>query len=230
VTAFLRHENDTLSRFEIEHSFVFTGIVETAGELIAREESTDGLRLRIAADSLDDLHHGQSIAVSGVCLTVEAFGTVEATGDERAWFEVFCAAETVAKTYLDELAVGDAVNVERALPADGRFDGHLVQGHVDTTTTITSIERVGEDWRFGFDVPAGFGQYVVGKGSVALDGISLTVAERHEASFEVAIIPTTYELTNLSEKSVGDPVHLEVDVVAKYVESMLDGYTVDHNC
>jgi len=200
---------------------MFTGIVETAGEVVGREETPDGLRLRVAADGLDDLHHGQSISVSGVCLTVEEFGD---GGGDRPWFSVFLAAETVAKTYLDEVREGDAVNVERALAADGRFDGHVVQGHVDTTAEVTGIERVGEDWRFAFSVPDGFGRYVVDKGSVALDGVSLTVAEKRDGEFDVAIIPTTYDQTTLSEKAVGDPVHVEVDVVAKYVEEMLDGY------
>jgi riboflavin synthase, alpha subunit len=226
---------------------VFTGIVETTGEVTAREATSEGLRLRLASEELDDLHHGQSIAVSGVCLTVESFGTgdgsdqTDGAADDTpatdggavvsepvetgSWFEVFLAAETVAKTYLDDLRVGDLVNVERALPADGRFDGHLVQGHVDGTATIRSIEQVGEDWRFGFDLPERFDDYVVPKGSIALDGISLTVAERDTEGFEVAIVPTTYEVTTLSEKSVGDPIHLEVDVIAKYVESMVSGYT-----
>ncbi|PSQ07836.1 riboflavin synthase [Halobacteriales archaeon QS_6_71_20] len=207
---------------------MFTGIVETAGEVVGREETPDGLRLRVAADGLDDLHHGQSISVGGVCLTVEEFGGAGVEGGDgradRPWFSVFLAAETVAKTYLDEVREGDAVNVERALAADDRFDGHLVQGHVDTTAEITWIERVGEDWRFTFSVPDGFGRYVVDKGSVALDGVSLTVAERREDEFDVAVIPTTYDLTTLSEKAVGDPVHVEVDVVAKYVETMLEGY------
>ncbi|MFC6787344.1 riboflavin synthase [Halobaculum halobium] len=201
---------------------MFTGIVERAGEVVGREETPEGLRLRVAADGLDDLHHGQSIAVSGVCLTAEAFG--ERDADDRSWFSVFLAAETVAKTYLDDLREGDAVNIERALAADGRFDGHVVQGHVDTTAEITAIEQVGEDWRFTFSIPEGFGKYVVDKGSVALDGISLTVAEKREDEFDVAIIPTTYELTNLAGKDAGDPVHVEVDVVAKYVEEMLAGY------
>jgi len=207
---------------------MFTGIVETAGEVVGREETPDGLRLRVAADGLDDLHHGQSIAVSGVCLTVEEFGAVDADGtapgDDRSWFSVFLAAETVARTYLDDVREGDAVNIERALAADGRFDGHVVQGHVDTTAEITGIERVGEDWRFTFSIPDGFGRYVVDKGSVALDGVSLTVAEKRDGEFDVAIIPTTYELTNLHGKAVGDPVHVEVDVVAKYVEELLEGY------
>ena len=200
---------------------MFTGIVEGTGTVRSRTETDDGLRLRIGVDGFDDLHHGQSISVSGVCLTVEEYGV---GGDGGEWFEVFLASETVAKTYLGEVREGDAVNVERAMPADGRFDGHVVQGHVDTVAEVTAIERVGEDWRFTFSIPEGHGDYLVDKGSVTLDGISLTVAEKREEAFEVAIIPTTYDLTTLSAKSVGDPVHLEVDVIAKYVENMLDGY------
>ncbi|MFK8211970.1 riboflavin synthase [Haloferax volcanii] len=196
---------------------MFTGIVEGPGEIVAVTDTDGGRRLRIRTDlAFDDLHHGQSIAVSGVCLTVEAFG------DD--WFEVFLAAETVEKTYLGDAVEGDRVNLERALAADDRFDGHIVQGHVDGTTTVTNVERVGDDWFFEFDLPESLSNYVVQKGSVCLDGISLTVADRREGSFAVAIIPTTYDLTTLSEKAVGDPIHVEVDVVAKYVESMLDGY------
>ncbi|MDZ5810282.1 riboflavin synthase [Halorubrum sp. AD140] len=205
---------------------MFTGIVEGTGRVRERTETADGLRLRIGVDGFDDLHHGQSISVSGVCLTVEEHG--ETAGDEddaeESWFEVFLASETVAKTYLGDLVEGDAVNVERAMPADGRFDGHVVQGHVDTVAEVTGIESVGEDWRFTFAIPAGHADYLVDKGSVTLDGISLTVAEKRAEEFDVAIIPTTYELTTLSEKSVGDPVHLEVDVIAKYVENMVGGY------
>jgi len=206
---------------------MFTGIVEGTGTVRKRTETDDGLRLRIGVDGFDDLHHGQSISVSGVCLTVEEYGTDDGAAvasDGGEWFEVFLASETVAKTYLGDVGEGDAVNVERAMPADGRFDGHVVQGHVDTVSEVTGIERVGEDWRFSFSIPEGHADYLVDKGSVTLDGISLTVAEKREGEFDVAIIPTTYELTTLSEKSVGDPVHLEVDVIAKYVENMLDGY------
>lgn len=210
---------------------MFTGIVEGTGEVIgAAERRSDGSqtatgdaeggrRLRVRAP-LEDLRHGQSISVSGVCLTVEEFGTDE----EGPWFEVFLAAETVDRTYLGSLAPGDAVNVERALAADGRFDGHLVQGHVDTTTTLTGREQVGDDWRFEFALPDEAARYVVEKGSITLDGVSLTVAERGESSFDVAVVPTTYDLTTLSAKSVGDPIHVEVDVVAKYVERLVDGY------
>ncbi|MFC7204673.1 riboflavin synthase [Haloferax namakaokahaiae] len=196
---------------------MFTGIVEGTGEIADVTDTDGGRRLRIRTDlEFDDLHHGQSISVSGVCLTVEEFG------DD--WFDVFLAAETVEKTYLGGVEAGDIVNLERALAASARFDGHIVQGHVDGTTTITNIERVGDDWFFEFDLPESFATYVVQKGSVCLDGISLTVADRRDEDFAVAIIPTTYDLTTLSEKSVGDPIHVEVDVVAKYVESMLEGY------
>ncbi len=194
---------------------MFTGIVEEVGEIRAIEEKADGTRLRIDT-TFDGLTRGQSISVSGACLTVEEYG--------KEWFDVFLASETVDRTYLGELAVGDAVNLERALPADGRLDGHFVQGHVDGTATVSGIEEVGEDWRFYFSLPEDMGQYVVEKGSIAIDGISLTVADLADEEFAVAIIPETYEVTTLSEKDIGDPVHLEVDVVAKYVESLVEGY------
>ena len=197
---------------------MFTGIVEETGEIVARERTDDGLRLRIGADEVaTGLEHGQSISVSGVCLTVERF-------EEGAWFEVFLATETVERTYLGELVEGDTVNLERAMPADGRFDGHVVQGHVDAVATVSNIESVDEDWFFEFELPAGYGRYVVEKGSITLDGISLTVADldADNGRVTVAIIPTTYELTTLSEKEPGEPVHLEVDVLAKYVERLLE--------
>lgn len=195
---------------------MFTGIVEEAGEIVAIDDTEGGRRLRVAGSFAGDLAHGQSISVSGACLTVEDF--------DEASFELFLSEETLERTYLDQVAEGDVVNLERAMRADDRFDGHIVQGHVDATGEVTQVESVGEDWTFGFSVPEGLGKYIVEKGSVAVDGISLTVAERREDDFTTAIIPASYELTNLSEKSVGDPVHIEVDVVAKYVESLTEGY------
>jgi len=216
---------------------MFTGIVEETGQVKAVEDGPEGRRLRVSASFCDALEHGQSVAVSGACLTVE-----DVTPDAEA-FELFCSAETVERTYLDRVAAGDRVNLERALPADGRVDGHFVQGHVDGLAEVTAVEQVGggpangvsgassgersgsdSDWTFGFSLPAELAPYVVEKGSIAVDGISLTVADLEEADFEVSIIPATYELTTLSEKAVGDPVHLEVDVVAKYVERLLEGY------
>jgi len=231
---------------------MFTGIVEETGEVVDVDDGPAGRRIRVAASFCDDLEHGQSIAVSGACLTVE--------NRNEGSFELFCSEETLERTYLDGVAVGDAVNLERALPADGRFDGHFVQGHVDGVGQVTEIEQVGGgsassegpeaprttraappredeasgaspdadasggDWYFGFSLPEDLARYVVEKGSIAVDGISLTVADLREEEFVVAIIPATYDLTTLSAKEVGDPVHLEVDVVAKYVERLVDGY------
>jgi riboflavin synthase len=205
---------------------MFTGIVEETGEVVAATDDAGGRRLRIAADEVaTDLHHGQSISVSGVCLTVEDWGPVADLAHETdagdTWFEVFLAEETTDVTYLGDVEAGHVVNLERAMPADGRLDGHVVQGHVDTATTVADVEQVGDDWRFVFDVPPGYGKYVAEKGSVALDGISLTVAERTPDTFEVAIIPATYDLTNFSEKAPGDPVHVEIDVLARYAERLL---------
>ena len=197
---------------------MFTGIVEETGAVTAVEDGPEGRRLRVSASFCEDLEHGKSVAVSGACLTVE-----DVTQDAEA-FELFCSEETLDRTYLDRIGVGDRLNLERALPADGRFDGHVVQGHVDGVGEVTAVEQVGDDWTFGFSLPAELTAYVVEKGSIAVDGISLTIADLEAAEFEVSVIPATYGSTTLSEKAVGDPVHLEVDVVAKYVERLLEGY------
>lgn len=195
---------------------MFTGIVESTGRISRVDANSRGRRLRVKAPEIaPTLSKGDSISVSGVCLTVE-----ETDGDI---FGVFLASETIDRTTLDTLSVDDRVNLERPMAANGRFDGHLVQGHVDGTTSIEEIEPIGDDWRFTFRIPPSIGPYVVEKGSIALDGISLTVAACDEETFEVAIIPETYERTTLSEKRPGDSVHIEVDIIAKYVESMLDG-------
>lgn len=193
---------------------MFTGIVEETGRIAGIDRNEDGVRLRLRASFVPE--RGASVAVNGACLTAER-------ADDDG-FEVFFSEETLKKTWLGELEEGDAVNLERAMPADGRFDGHIVQGHVDTTTRVTDVRQVGEDWEFVFEVPEGYGRYVVEKGSVTLDGISLTVAEmREDGTFSVAIIPETYEVTNLSDKEAGDPVNFEADIVAKYVESTVGG-------
>jgi riboflavin synthase len=191
---------------------MFTGIVEATGEILAVTDDEDGRRIRLSTP-FSGLEHGQSISVSGACLTVEAYADGE-------WVDLFLARETLDRTFFDELREGDQLNLERAMPADGRFDGHIVQGHVDATAEVVGIEREGEDWTFTFSLPPDHREYLVEKGSITVDGISLTVAARHGDSFDVAIIPTTYAETTLSEKSVGDPVHLELDVIAKYVEQL----------
>lgn len=200
---------------------MFTGIVEEAGEIVGIDDTEGGRRIRIAGSFADELSHGQSIAVNGCCLTVEEYDSDS--------FELFLSQETVERTYFGSIGIGDCVNLERAMSADGRFDGHIAQGHIDATTQVTRIEQIGDDWTFGFSIPEQCGQYIVEKGSIAVDGISLTVADRckevedegRNGEFTAAIIPTTYELTNLSHKQVGDPVHIEVDVLAKYVERMV---------
>lgn len=195
---------------------MFTGIVEETGRIRERTATDEGLRLRIECAFADELGHGQSISVNGACLTVEE-------RDEEG-FSVFLSEETVDRTYLGDLAAGDPVNLERAMRADGRFDGHLVQGHVDGVGEVRAIESIGEDRRVDFSVPADLASYVVEKGSIAVDGISLTVADHGEGTFAAAIVPTTYGETTLSGKEVGDPVHLEADVIAKYVERMVAPY------
>jgi riboflavin synthase len=197
---------------------MFTGIVEETGAVLDVDETADGVRLRLGT-TFGDLSVGQSISVSGVCLTVESFGERD---DGDRWFDVFLAEETRDRTYLGDLAAGARVNLERAMPADGRFDGHIVQGHVDGTGEVRAMESVGEDWRLTVGVPDSLSQYVVEKGSLCVDGVSLTVAAVDGDAVDIAIVPETYRLTTVAEREPGDPVHLEVDVIAKYVESMLD--------
>ncbi len=188
---------------------MYTGIVETTGQIAERRQFESGCRLRIRVET-PGLSPDDSIGISGVCLTAESVGD--------GWFDAFLSEETVSRTYLADLSPGDRVNVERPLPSDGRFDGHVVKGTVDTVVQISDIESLGDDWRFTFTVPEGYEQYLVEKGAVALDGTSLTVADLTEETFSVAVVPQTYDITTLSEKDVGDPVHFEADILAKYVE------------
>ncbi|WP_224449523.1 riboflavin synthase [Haloprofundus salilacus] len=192
---------------------MFTGLVETTGTISKTESAAEGRRLRVETAFATDLAVGKSVAVSGVCLTVER------RSDD--WFEAFATEETLGRTYLSDLRVGDAVNLERPMPADGRFDGHVVKGTVDATGTVAGIREQAEGVEFVFDVPNSFAGYLVEKGAVAVDGASLTVADYGDRSFTVAAIPETLQLTTFSEKDVSDPVHLEADVLAKYVERRL---------
>ena len=199
---------------------MFTGIVGTIGRVEAVDRRPDGLRVRIDAPAIaPELAHGESVSVDGACLTVEQF--------DDAGFSVFLASETVDRTVLGDRSPGDQVNLERAMPADGRFDGHLVQGHIDTTTTIIDIEEIGEDWNMTFSMPEGYERHIVEKGSIALDGVSLTIAEREPDRFTIAIIPTTLAETTLSDREIGDEVHVEIDVLAKYVAAMLADHGVN---
>ena len=194
---------------------MFTGIVENVGEISMVEENDDGLRVGIKVSWGEELKNGISVCVSGVCLTVESYS--------EDGFVAFLSTETLNCSNLKELREGSFVNLERSMPYEGRFDGHIVQGHVDATTKIIEINQIGEDWEYGFVIPYKFGKYMVKKGSITIDGISLTIADINEEKFTVAIIPTTYSETTLCKRGVGDTVNIEVDILAKYTERLLAG-------
>jgi riboflavin synthase len=187
---------------------MFTGIVEELGTVISRQ----GPKLRIGATKvLDDIEMGASIAVSGTCLTVVAWG------DD--WWEADVVDETYARTCLGALEPGDPVNLERPVRLADRLGGHLVQGHVDAVGRIVDAAP-----ELRVTLPDDLLRYIVVKGSITIDGVSLTVAAKHHDGFSVAIIPHTAEVTTLGSKGPGDPVNLELDVLAKYVESLLEGH------
>jgi riboflavin synthase len=194
---------------------MFTGIVEELGTVVAR----DGGRLRFGASTvLDDVTMGASIAVNGCCLTAVAW---DADGAEP-WWEADVTDETFDRTNLGALAPGDPVNLERPVRLEDRLGGHLVQGHVDA---VGEIVRPAPDLQVR--MPADLLRYVVEKGSITVDGVSLTVVEPLADGFTVALIPHTAEVTTLGHKGVGDTVNLEVDVMAKYTERLLAGYLPD---
>lgn len=193
---------------------MFTGIVEELGTVEAIEPGTESARLTIRGPLVaGDAVHGASIAVNGVCLTV--------TSVEDDTFTVDVMAQTLALTSIGDLESGDRVNLERAMAADGRFGGHIVQGHVDATADVIS-RTPGDRWEtVHFTLPPALARYLVPQGSITVDGVSLTVASLDEESFSVSLIPTTLELTTLGVRQPGERVNLEVDVLAKYVERML---------
>src|SRR4051812_9091153 len=193
---------------------MFTGIVEELGEVVALDREGDSARLTVRGPLVvSDAVHGASIAVNGVCLTV-----VDLKDDV---FTVDVMKESLDRSSLAALEPGSPVNLERPVRPDGRLGGHIVQGHVDGVGRIVSREP-GDRWDVvTVELPAGLARYVVDKGSITVDGVSLTVVEAREHAFTVALIPTTMELTTLGRKGPGDPVNLEVDVVAKYVERLV---------
>ncbi|MEW2437620.1 riboflavin synthase [Streptomyces caniferus] len=193
---------------------MFTGIVEELGEVVAVENLGDASRFRLRGPVVtEDAKHGDSIAVNGVCLTVVDTADGEFTADVMA--------ETLNRSSLGALSVGSRINLERPMALGGRLGGHLVQGHVDGTGTL--IERIpGEHWEIvKIALPAALSRYVVEKGSITVDGVSLTVVDAADDYFTISLIPTTLALTTLGIKKAGDPVNLEVDVLAKYVERLL---------
>ncbi|WP_329023432.1 riboflavin synthase [Streptomyces sp. NBC_01423] len=193
---------------------MFTGIVEELGEVTAVEQLDDASRFRLRGPVVTEgAKHGDSIAVNGVCLTVVELGEDEFTADVMA--------ETLNRSSLGALTTGSRVNLERPMALGGRLGGHIVQGHVDGTGRILE-RRPSENWEIvKISLPAALTRYVVEKGSITVDGVSLTVVDAGPDYFTISLIPTTLALTTLGIKGPGDPVNLEVDVIAKYVERLL---------
>lgn len=195
---------------------MFTGIVEEMGSVRALTRQAGAARLTISASTvLSGTALGDSISVNGVCLTVVEMG--------RAEFSADVAVETLKVTNLCGLKIGSRVNLERALQLSARIGGHLVSGHVDAVGRIREKREEGNGWRIFFDAPESILRYVIKKGSIAIDGISLTVADVDKSGFSVAMIPHTAKLTTLGFKAAGDSVNLETDLIGKYVERLLSG-------
>jgi len=188
---------------------MFTGIIEGLGEVVRTEREGSNQHIWLKAEFTSELQIDQSVAHNGVCLTVVEFKD-----------EAYCVTaidETLKRTNLGALGKGDLVNLERCLSANGRFDGHIVQGHVDQTATVNRIEEKDGSWNFYFQFEPNDAAIVVEKGSITINGVSLTVVEAGEDHLSVSIIPYTYEHTNFKDLTVGSTVNLEFDVLGKYV-------------
>jgi riboflavin synthase len=195
---------------------MFTGLIESLGSIVDVTEAPAGMRVRVAADLASELAAGESLAVNGVCLTVIA------TGAQGVVFDV--SPETARVTTLGRLDAGALVNLERSLRADARVGGHFVQGHVDGTGTIADLRQEGDSYRLTIAVPPGLMPLVVQKGSIALDGVSLTIAsvDDRRNAFDVQIIPFTWEHTRFKAARTGEAVNVECDILGKYVVRALD--------
>lgn len=193
---------------------MFTGIIETVGEVAEVKPTPSGFRLRLSTDLSPDLSPGESLAVNGVCLTV-----VSADADG---VHMDVSPETIRVSTLGSLKRGSAVNMERPMRADARIGGHFVQGHVDATGTIEEIRKDGDAWWVTVKFPPSLASQIVRKGSIAVDGISLTVAGVDDRRFDVQVIPFTWEHTNLRFAKINDPVNIECDILGKYVLRALE--------
>ncbi len=193
---------------------MFTGIIEESGEISSLEKRGDGARIKISAKIVTkDSRDGDSIAVSGVCLTA-----LDIKPDS---FAADVSRETLNRSTLGNLKIGSVVNLERAVTPSTRLGGHIVQGHVDARRKFIQAVQNGDFWTVKIGFPKEIGQYLVYKGSISVEGISLTIAELKEDYFSIAVIPKTWELTNLSVLRPGDDVNLEADIIAKYVEKIM---------
>lgn len=193
---------------------MFTGIIEELGQIKALKKDTDGARISVSASIVtEDSNEGDSISVNGVCLTALDISPNSFSAD--------VSQETLDRSTLGSLSVGSKVNLERAVTPSTRLGGHIVQGHVDGTGTFVSSVQEGDFWTVWISYPKEIAPYLVYKGSVSVEGISLTIAKLTDEYFEIAVIPKTWEVTNLSVLKKGDSLNLEVDVIAKYVERMM---------
>lgn len=188
---------------------MFTGIIETTGRVASLQKEGSNVHFTIESDISSQLKVDQSLSHNGVCLTVTALGDGAHT--------VTAVEETLQRSNLGKLRPGDALNLERAMRSDGRLDGHIVQGHVDTTGVCTGVEELDGSWYFHFEYAPNPDHLLVDKGSVCVNGVSLTVVNPTEKTFSVAIIPYTYEYTNFNAIRPGDTVNLEFDIIGKYI-------------
>ncbi len=196
---------------------MFTGIIEAVGKVTNIERQGEAVRLTVSAPQIaEDVRIGDSVCINGVCLTATSTQAPQMTFD--------AVHETMRRTSLGNLQIGEGVNLERSLPVGGRLGGHIVQGHVDGAGRIASIRPVGNSWFVYIDAAPELMRYIVTKGSVAIDGISLTVVDAADRTFSLSVIPHTWDQTTLREKRAGDPVNIECDIIGKYVEKMLGGY------
>jgi riboflavin synthase len=196
---------------------MFTGIIESIAEVVEIKQSQSNITFGFKCSFTSELKIDQSVAHNGVCLTV-----IEITNDT---YFVTAIAETLSRTNLGHLQVGSKVNIERCMVAGSRFDGHIVQGHVDETATLAQIDEVDGSWIFYFQYDKNSQYYTVTKGSICVNGVSLTVVESSKGSFSVAIIPYTYEHTIFQYLNVGDTVNLEFDILGKYVAQYMKNIT-----
>ncbi|MEZ4900352.1 MAG: riboflavin synthase [Spirosomataceae bacterium] len=192
---------------------MFTGIIETIAEVIDITQEGTNLTFRLRSAVVQELKIDQSVSHNGVCLTV--------TDLDNDTYTVTAVDETLKKTNLGQWQLGTKVNIERCMPAHGRFDGHIVQGHVDQTGVCTHIEEVGGSWLFDFSYDAALGNITVEKGSICVNGISLTVFNSQDDGFRVTIIPYTYQHTNFHQLQVGSIVNLEFDILGKYMQKIM---------
>lgn len=192
---------------------MFTGIVESVGLLTGIEQDKNNVHFTIASSISAELKVDQSVSHNGVCLTVIDCDDVNHT--------VTAINETLNKTNLSEWQIGNLINLERCMPANGRFDGHIVQGHVDQTAECTSVVEEGGSWRYSFTFDPSLGNLTVEKGSICINGVSLTVVDSGKDHFSVAIIPYTYENTQFQLLRQGDKVNLEFDIVGKYIRRLM---------